>query len=535
MRRVLLVVGVVGLLGSAPTSAQEAVATTRVVSVGLFKNGLVIVRRAVEVPKAGTYRLDVAPEPVHGTFWVEADCPVEASVKMRATDVSLPGASLADLQEVLAGKKVVLRLRDDKIGPVSGTLLKLAPPEEEVAVAEENPRAAVALRARPHLYATGPDMLVVKTAKGLMYIERGQVTAVETEATEHKITRRRPFLMLDVAAGAKRPTVTVSYLTHGLAWAPSYRLDVSDPKTLAIEMAAAIRNEMGDVDGAEFRLISGFPSVEFARVTSPLAPTADWQQFFQQLSQRGDDQEPVQVQQVIMTNNFAPRAPRFKLGATPAGEGVDLHYESIGKRSLRKGEALSVTVGRAKADYERVVEWTVGTSAAARKYAGRAEGTQDELWDVLHFKNPFAFPMTTAPALVVEGGRFNGQRTAFWANAGEETRVRVTRALSVRAASLEEEDPTLENVQTVVDGQTYTRIPLRGELRLSNHRKEPVKVHVRHQIRGSIREIEGNPRLVAREDSLTEVNRVHEALWTVTLGPGQEQKLSYRFSVLVRR
>src|ERR1700674_3094085 len=98
-----------------------------------------------------------------------------------------------------------------------------------------------------------------------------------------------------------------------------------------------------------------------------------------------------------LSNSIRPiDDPRFKLGAIPEGEGVDLHFQPIGKRSLLQGEALSLTVGKSKTAYERVVEWQVGTSGLAVKYGGGAK-TQDEMWDVLHFKNPFAFPMTTAP------------------------------------------------------------------------------------------------------------------------------------------
>jgi hypothetical protein len=170
----------------------------------------------------------------------------------------------------------------------------------------------------------------------------------------------------------------------------------------------------------------------------------------------------------------------------------------------------------------------------AAKY-GAGSGAKDEMWDVLRFKNPFRFPMTTAPAMVVENGKFSGQRVSYWANAGEETNLRVTRALSIRTASLEAEDPALKNERVVVDDKTYTKVHLRGELRMSNHRKEPVKLLVRHTIRGTIAEAEGAPRLVTREESLTDVNRAHDAQWTVPLRPGEEKRLSYRYSVLVYR
>src|SRR4029077_9320442 len=63
----------------------------------------------------------------------------------------------------------------------------------------------------------------------------------------------------------------------------------------------------------------------------------------------------------------------------------------------------------------------------------------DSAWDALRFKNPFKFPMTTGPAMVTAGGQFNGQRTSYYVNAGEETMLRITKALSVRTGHSERE------------------------------------------------------------------------------------------------
>ena len=41
---------------------------SRITSVGLFKNGLAVVKRTVKLPGPGTYRIDDVPQPVHGTF-----------------------------------------------------------------------------------------------------------------------------------------------------------------------------------------------------------------------------------------------------------------------------------------------------------------------------------------------------------------------------------------------------------------------------------------------------------------------------------
>src|SRR5207302_689668 len=110
----------------------------------------------------------------------------------------------------------------------------------------------------------------------------------------------------------------------------------------------------------------------------------------------------------------------------------------IGKRTLAEGDALALTVAKGKADYERIVEWLVSDS---RNAYGQVEGRDaaDDAWDALKFKNPLSFPMTTAPATVTADGQFNGQRTSYWVNAGEETILRVEKALSVRTRATETE------------------------------------------------------------------------------------------------
>ena len=72
LRRVKLVVALVLLSTGFVLRADEIVADSPIQSIGLFKNGLAIVSRTLTVTKPGTYRLDDAPEPVHGTYWVSS-------------------------------------------------------------------------------------------------------------------------------------------------------------------------------------------------------------------------------------------------------------------------------------------------------------------------------------------------------------------------------------------------------------------------------------------------------------------------------
>src|SRR3954453_7147032 len=83
------------LLLTIPLWAQETPAKGRIVAVDLFKNGLAVVKYEGRLGKTGTYILNDAPNPVHGTFWIESPVPVEAAMKMRDVEVpateALPG------------------------------------------------------------------------------------------------------------------------------------------------------------------------------------------------------------------------------------------------------------------------------------------------------------------------------------------------------------------------------------------------------------------------------------------------------------
>jgi hypothetical protein len=530
------------LLVPATLHADETPITSRIVSVGLFKNGLAVVNREVKVESAGTYRLEDVPEPVHGTYWVESDAVVETLVKTR--EVEVPGGNSAhvNLQEELAGKKVVVHLHGGTIPPASGTVVELKrPPAEEM--------AAERRAGRPLMYGEAPApqtdrFLILQTAKGRSYIEAAQIAYVEAEGQPEKtVKQRKPVLVLTVDKVENKPaTIHIKYLTRGIGWAPSYRIDISDPKTLTVEQSAVVKNELRDLKDAEVFLISGFPSVQFAHVTSPLSVRTTWAQFFQELNQqwsaRGIMGNSILSQQGVVSNN---EPLNLDLSAVPHGEGVDLHYQSIGKRTLGEGDALALSIARGKSSYERIVEWLVpDTRDEYGQYVNRSgnEDTEREgAWDALRFKNPLPFPMTTAPATVVANGRFNGQRTSYWVNSGEETILHVTKALSIRTRAIEQEEQRKDGGDerdiVWVGGRRFRKSLVQGELAISNHRQEGINLVLRRRFSGELLSAEGSPKQSLREEGVWSVNKRNELVWTFPLKSGEEKKLVYRYFVLV--
>jgi hypothetical protein len=245
------------------------------------------------------------------------------------------------------------------------------------------------------------------------------------------------------------------------------------------------------------------------------------------------------MSQQMASNRSSPYG--LSLGAAPVGEGVDLHYQSIGKRTLAEGEALDLSVARAKADYERIVEWLVPDTRnehgqhVDRRGQEPEEESGDSAWDALKFKNPFTFAMTTGPATVVADGKFNGQRTSYWVNAGEETVLRVNKALSVRTRAVEHEELKNGDSREIVwiGGRQFRRSTVEGELELGNHRQETIKVLLRRRFSGELLSADGEPKKSLREEGIYSVNTRNELLWSFSLKAGEVKKLGYRYTVLV--
>ena len=501
--------------------AADVPATSKIVSVDLFKNGLAVIRREATLGKAGTYVLDDVPESIHGTYWIESAAPVETIVKTREVDVPLGEVAPGNLQDDLAGKKATIHFKGEKLPPVTGIVVKFKIPKDEA-------------------HAQPSRFLIVETAKGRSYIESSEIATVDTDGGDGKVKRRRPQLVLTVGGSDQAEAkVVIRYLARGITWAPSYKIDISDPMTLTLEQHAVVKNELADFADAELRLISGFPSVQFGHVRSLFSTRTTMAQFFAELNGGGGRyadamSNGVVTNQAVMSNPF--RATSSTLDAVPTGEGVDLHYESIGKRTLADGDALALTVAKGSAKYERIVEWTVPDTrdAYGRAMEGQTHGDDDSPWDALRFRNPLKFAMTTGPAMVIADGKFNGQRTSYWTNAGEETVLRVDKALSVRTRSTETEDAKEGNRDLVwIGARQYRKTVVEGEVTVNNHRKEAVQLAIRRRFSGELVSAEGEPKSALREEGVYSVNKRNELFWNLALKPGEERKLKYRYSVLV--
>ncbi len=531
MTRLLAVLVSLGLSVSA-FAGEEKLAHSRIESVGLFKNGLAVVHRTLTIDGPGTYRLEDVPEPIHGTFWIESAVNVVARLTRHTVGGLRRQVPHSSFQEELGGREVVIHFGAQGIPPVTGTVLDLQLPADPVSRNRDSGRPL-----------PGPT-LVLSNETGRCYVDPTKIAYLQTKEAGQTGSHSKPVMLLTVAdAQAKKATISITYLAKGMAWAPSYRIDVSDAKSLAVRQNAIIKNELEGIEKAQVYLISGFPSVQFANVTSPLSLGTTWNQFFEQLNRRFPEGQAsaryALTQQAVSYNTVRPDGG-MDLSAMPTGEGVDLHYQDIGRLTLAQGDSLAMDTASARAAYEPVVEWLVpDTRHADGRYVMEQEREshpdkyKDAAWDALRFRNPLPFPMTTAPAMVVAQGRFNGQRLSYWVNPGEETTLHVTKALSIRTRNVEHEvDSSRELVN--LGGVQYRKSTVQGELRANNHRHQSVTLVIRRRFSGELLSADQSPKQTLQEEGAYSVNPRNELLWTLSLKAGEEVTLTYRYTVLTR-
>lgn len=550
MMRPVIVVVVVAAVVSLPNVVRaqapgEAAPPARIDSVGLFKNGLAVVRLAAEIPASGRLEIPTLPEPVHGTFWIESDEPVSARMVGTPVDAPLAAVTLPELLQALVGRKVVLQLAEDTL---EGVLLGETPEQRKEwdrDYAHVTGQPAWRNWARPDASPGGvpqAQLVFVRTGTGVVAVPPDEVRRVHFDEIP-EIRRERPVLRLD---GAAAGGVTVSYLTKGLSWAPSYRIDLSDPATLVIAQKAVIRNELSDLGDVDLRLISGFPSVRFAGVDSVLSARQTWTNFFQQVANAGQDRSGgaatvLLTQNRIFENAFAGggAAEGGALGPADEGEGVDLHYQPIGRHSLAAGESLALDVAEAGATYERVVEWNIpdtrgpnGRPVEDYRRQQDPDAAEESAWDAIVFRNPFRFPLTTAAAMLVQDGEFQGQQLARWTNPGEQTSIRITKALSVATRAVENEVPdTRKNLR--IAGNDHYEVEVEGRLTIRNHRGRAAVVLMKRRFSGELLAADGEPERQLLEVGVYSINKRNELRWRLELEPGQEKAIDYRYRVLV--
>lgn len=540
-------------------AAEPPQIETKIESVGLFKNGLAVVRRTVTLPpgEGNVFDLTDLPEPVHGTFWMESTA--ELTVTMTRADVA------ADVEPValprmdnhsLAGSRVAVYFKGEHLPAIEGVVATPPAPtaprwDTSYGWAQPRHEWMWSGMTRHHGSTYTPPAgqhLVLETDDGEIVLDTASIAYVRVESRSARPKGMQAVLRVAVERAHDEESIDVGilYLTKGASWAPSYEVALGDTSQLTLRQSAVIRNELEDWHEVELMLISGFPSIEFGHVLSPMSPATDLARFFRALgdqprlshSSRGDV-----MSQTMMYNDVMPALDiDFARIENPSLAGADLHYHSIGRRSLKRGDTMLIETARSATTGEAIVQWRVPDDrdqwghrkSNTYSYASLGNEGSPEVWDAIRFRNPLERALTTAPAMVVKDGLVRGQGMLYWAAPGEQTVLPFNKTLSVRAWVNEfEVDDAREEVRMY--GRIFWRTTVNGVVTLINQRVEPVTAVVRLEFSGDLVEADAEPVTTLRSDGVWSLNPRRQMTWTIELEPGETREVPYSYTVLAPR
>lgn len=531
-------------LAASLTRSQETVKSVsgRLVSANLFKNGLAVITKEIQLDGPGTYVLDAVPSAVHSTLWLEGPRDLVATSTLREMATPELDLNQMNLQERFGGREVTVHVKGETPQKITG---KIPMPALETSKQWNRDYATTRRAYRRNLNSGQPSarssFLPLQTPDGWVYLETSSIGRIDLKGPEPvAATEKRPTLLLKTRE--KNPaTLRMSYLTKGLSWAPSYRVSLRDDNTLTVEQKAVIKNELEDLKETDLHLISGFPNIPTQNVVTPFSPEQTWDTFFQQLSQEPQRGNHILRQQAFTMNMPQPGNRSIDFERLSEGEGPDLYYQPAGKRSLSEGDSMLLPIASADADYSRIVEWTIpdtrlanGRRVPEHTRSNNSEKYQDSVWDAIQFRNPFDFPMTTAPAVIVSGKKFLGENTSYWTDPGERNTLQITKALSVRTLHTEQEIADSREIIKIA-GDDHYRTSVEGKLLMVNRRKKAVNIRIRRRFSGDLEKATGSPETRLLEDGVWTINQRNELTWETTLAAGEEKELTYQYTVLVDR
>jgi len=248
------------------------------------------------------------------------------------------------------------------------------------------------------------------------------------------------------------------------------------------------------------------------------------------------------TQQSVMYNAPAyggemPPTPGYSTAAAGAAA-EDLFLYPVERFSLGRGETAFLPLFTAEAPYEHVYVWKIPDMLDENERYNQQREREgqplfEEVWHSCRLTNQMKMPWTTAPAEFVTGGQFTGQDICYYTAPGTQTTVRINRAMNVLASQAEFEVERKRNAASFY-GSSYDLVKVKGELKIRSRLGQPVNAEVTKELSGESVETVPQAEDVTTAKGLRRVNPRHTLTWKVELKPGEEQTLSYTYSVYVR-
>lgn len=517
--------------------------------VALFKNGLGFFVGEATFPAGETMLRFVLPAaPSHGTFWLSypADAPPTSVVARKAETEGemLEAITIPEILRANVGRRVRLTVQENR--EITGRITGFTEGRRGIRPLPYEPGVQEVGRESPAIWPPyfEPGLVIIAVDNGTFCLNPQTIQHVTF--LDGKVQRRfaRTRETVEVVVQAAKPQtrgLTVSFLTRGITWAPSYMVDISGAGKARLSAKALIMNEVCDLNDVPVQLVTGFPHLQFKDIFSPMGMRQDLAQFLQALT-RGQAEQAEAAPVMMRRMAYAEAAMEVTPSYGAAEEGTvaeDLFLYPAGQVSLSKGQIAYIPLFTEAVPYRHLYQWTIPDTMdeSGRAFVGprppEERQKEQEIWHSLRLENTTHVPWTTAPAETVQNGMILGQDTLDYTPSGAETTLRITRALDVKA---EQQEFEVERQRGAVQyqGVQYDLVTVRGDLSVTNFKDESITLEITKMLTGEVRSTDPQARIEKLATGLKRMNPSVKLTWTIGIAAGEEIEVTYTYEIYVR-
>jgi hypothetical protein len=470
----------VSVLAQAPSGIAATKMPVREVTV--FKDGHAYVVRDTALPADGKGQivLDELPAPVLGTFWPFASDGarlVSAKAGRETTSTETAATDLRQFARANVGKDVVVVTADKE--RIEGKL-------QSVTVAKEPSPGVV------------NDVLLLATATGTRILPVALVRDLEVRgevADKVRSEKAKERLVLQVAGGGANAKVGVMYVQKGMRWIPAYRIDIDGKGQASVQFEATLVDDLVDLEHATVNLVIGVPKFEFQGLLDPISLQQEAAQIAAQMA-------PQNYLSNVMSNSLMSQSANYRGRAQDAPEqgptveggdsNEDLFVFTVKDVSLKKGERLVLPIRSFQLTYRDVYRLDVPFAPPMEVRQNLQSDRVIELArqlaapkarHALRIVNGGDVPLTTAPALVLAGGRVLAQGRMTYTPKGAETDLEINVAIDV-CVETEEHETKRDPGPIRLGSENYGRVDVAGTIDITNRRTTSVEIEVTRRALG---------------------------------------------------
>ncbi len=518
--------------------------------VALFKNGFGFFVGQAALPADGNESGFLLPAvPVHGAFWLSYPPDVNlASVtaeKVRSKGERLEAITIPEILKANIGRRVRITI-DEKL--ISGRIVYFTEDRRTPIIMPYAPGVPETGAERPEIwppYDTG--LVIIDTGGDALSLDPRSVEQVvfPDGKIQWHFARTRDAVAVRVrtAGPSQDRSLTVSFLAKGIAWTPSYLVDVAGQGKARLSAKALIVNEAYDLNDVTVQLATGFPRLQFAEVRSPIGMKESLEQFLAALG-GGRPEEPqfrrrafAMAESAQMAGAAMDVAPAY--GVAEAGiTAEDLFLYPAGRITLGHNRVAYVPLFTEAVPYEDLYEWKIPDYVdEAGRFLFRGERPEDEkkqeVWHSIQVQNTTRVPWTPAPAEVIRSNMIVGQAEMPYTPSGDDATLQISRAADITAEQQESEVERKRGARQLYEVY-YDLVTVRGELTVTSYKERAVTLKIVKTLSGEVVSTDPQAEVEKLAAGIQRINGLRELIWTIEIEPNQTRKATYTYEVYVR-